>query len=210
MSIKLSGGESSSSGVVSVRELTRLERIGAHSHIRGLGLDDSLDPRRTGSHGMVGQAKARRAVGVIYRMINEGKVSENYLVYYSDFASSLNTHFHFHEFSQFQLHSRISIIVLHSSFHHLHFKMNYFIKIIDRWTRHPPGRQARHRQNRHRHGPCPTAWRGHALHDHEWLRGVQSRNIQNRGFNTGTAEIDWRADIGGGGGYGGGGGGNSN
>jgi len=94
-SIKLSGGESSSAGVVSVRELTRLERIGAHSHIRGLGLDDSLDPRRTGSHGMVGQAKARRAVGVIYRMINEGKVSENYLVYYSDFASSLNTHFHF-------------------------------------------------------------------------------------------------------------------
>ncbi|KAL7425695.1 hypothetical protein ACHAXH_000103, partial [Discostella pseudostelligera] len=74
MSIKLSGGESSSSGVVSVRELTRLERIGAHSHIRGLGLDDSLDPRRTGSHGMVGQAKARRAVGVIYRMINEGKI----------------------------------------------------------------------------------------------------------------------------------------
>ena len=73
-SIKLSGGESSSSGVVSVRELTRLERIGAHSHIRGLGLDDSLDPRRTGSHGMVGQAKARRAVGVIYRMINQGKV----------------------------------------------------------------------------------------------------------------------------------------
>ena len=73
-SIKLSGGESSSAGGVSVRELTRLERIGAHSHIRGLGLDDSLDPRRTGSHGMVGQAKARRAVGVIYRMINEGKV----------------------------------------------------------------------------------------------------------------------------------------
>ena len=82
MSIKLSCGESSSAGVVSVRELTRLERIGVHSHIRGLGLDDSLDPRRTGSHGMVGQAKARRAVGVIYRMINEGKVGENYLVYY--------------------------------------------------------------------------------------------------------------------------------
>jgi RuvB-like protein 2 len=26
--------------------LTRIERIGAHSHIRGLGLDDSLDPRK--------------------------------------------------------------------------------------------------------------------------------------------------------------------
>ena len=65
---------SSSVGATTVREMTRLERIGAHSHIRGLGLDDTLDPRKCGSQGMVGQAKARRAVGVIYRMINEGKV----------------------------------------------------------------------------------------------------------------------------------------
>ena len=80
--IKLSAANTSSSsnGGVSVRELTRLERIGAHSHIRGLGLDDSLDPRRAGSHGMVGQAKARRAVGVIYRMINEGKVRADVFV----------------------------------------------------------------------------------------------------------------------------------
>ena len=72
--IKLTGDSNATSGVT-VRELTRLERIGAHSHIRGLGLDDALEPRRGGSQGMVGQAKARRAVGVIYRMINEGKVS---------------------------------------------------------------------------------------------------------------------------------------
>ena len=58
----------------SVRELTRLERIGAHSHIRGLGLDDALEPRKGGSQGMVGQPAARRAVGVIYKMIKEGKV----------------------------------------------------------------------------------------------------------------------------------------
>ena len=49
---------SSSAGATTVREMTRLERIGAHSHIRGLGLDDTLDPRKCGSHGMVGQAKA--------------------------------------------------------------------------------------------------------------------------------------------------------
>ncbi|KAL7548594.1 hypothetical protein ACHAWF_011922 [Thalassiosira exigua] len=61
-------------GATTVRELTRLERIGAHSHIRGLGLDDALEPRRGGSQGMVGQASARRAVGVIYRMIQEGKI----------------------------------------------------------------------------------------------------------------------------------------
>lgn len=28
-----------------VREITRIERIGAHSHIRGLGLNDSLEAR---------------------------------------------------------------------------------------------------------------------------------------------------------------------
>jgi DNA helicase TIP49 (TBP-interacting protein) len=42
------------SKVQEVKDLTRIERIGAHSHIRGLGLDDSLDPRKV-SQGMVGQ-----------------------------------------------------------------------------------------------------------------------------------------------------------
>jgi len=31
--------------VQDVREITKIERIGAHSHIRGLGLNDSLEPR---------------------------------------------------------------------------------------------------------------------------------------------------------------------
>ena len=74
MSVKLSADAAAGGGTVSVRELTRLERIGAHSHIRGLGLDDSLEPRRRGSQGMVGQHRARRAVGVVSRMISEGKV----------------------------------------------------------------------------------------------------------------------------------------
>lgn len=58
---------------ITVRELTRLERIGAHSHIRGLGLNDGLEAR-AGSQGMVGQEAARRAVGVVAKMIGEGKV----------------------------------------------------------------------------------------------------------------------------------------
>lgn len=57
-----------------VKDLTRMERIGAHSHIRGLGLDDALEPRAT-SQGMVGQAHARRAAGVILEMIKEGKIA---------------------------------------------------------------------------------------------------------------------------------------
>uniref|UniRef100_A0A8C9X5V2 RuvB-like AAA ATPase 2 n=1 Tax=Sander lucioperca TaxID=283035 RepID=A0A8C9X5V2_SANLU len=32
--------------VPEVRDITRIERIGAHSHIRGLGLDDALEPRQ--------------------------------------------------------------------------------------------------------------------------------------------------------------------
>ncbi|CAM9338418.1 unnamed protein product, partial [Sphacelaria rigidula] len=57
-----------------VRDLTRIERIGAHSHIRGLGLDDSLEPRDV-SQGLVGQHGARRATGVIYKMIQEGQIA---------------------------------------------------------------------------------------------------------------------------------------
>ncbi|KAJ0241991.1 RuvB-like helicase [Hirschfeldia incana] len=56
------------------RDLTRVERIGAHSHIRGLGLDSSLEPRAV-SEGMVGQTKARKAAGVILQMIKEGKIA---------------------------------------------------------------------------------------------------------------------------------------
>eukprot|EP00794_Sanderia_malayensis_P018202 gene18202-20020_t len=60
--------------VQEVREITRIERIGAHSHIRGLGLDDALEAREV-SQGMVGQTKARRAAGVIVEMIKESKIA---------------------------------------------------------------------------------------------------------------------------------------
>ncbi|RUS26032.1 RuvB-like 2, partial [Jimgerdemannia flammicorona] len=84
------------------KDVLRMERVGAHSHIRGthslanyltttssyltilttsllflhtgLGLDDSLEPRTT-SQGMVGQLKARKAAGVILKMIQEGKIA---------------------------------------------------------------------------------------------------------------------------------------
>jgi len=47
---------------------------GAHSHIRGLGLDDRLEPRAN-SQGLVGQAKARKAAGMILKMVQEGKIA---------------------------------------------------------------------------------------------------------------------------------------
>ena len=57
-----------------MREVTRLERVGAHSHIRGLGLDDALEARPS-SQGMVGQQVARRAAGLVLQMIQEGKIA---------------------------------------------------------------------------------------------------------------------------------------
>lgn len=54
--------------------MTRIERIGAHSHIRGLGLDDSLEPRGV-SQGMVGQTDARKAAGIVSKMIEEGNIA---------------------------------------------------------------------------------------------------------------------------------------
>uniref|UniRef100_A0A8C6WC25 RuvB-like helicase n=1 Tax=Nannospalax galili TaxID=1026970 RepID=A0A8C6WC25_NANGA len=60
--------------VPEIRDVTRIERIGAHSHIRGLGLDDALEPRQA-SQGMVGQLAARRAAGVVLEMIREGKIA---------------------------------------------------------------------------------------------------------------------------------------
>lgn len=75
-SLNITGNVSSSS--TTVREITRLERIGTHSHIRGLGLDDTLEPRKS-SQGMIGQPKARKAVGIIFKMIKEGKVSAQYV-----------------------------------------------------------------------------------------------------------------------------------
>jgi len=61
----------------SVRDITRTERIGAHSHIHGLGLNDStLQASATSSsQGMVGQIKARKAAGVILKMVQEGKIA---------------------------------------------------------------------------------------------------------------------------------------
>lgn len=55
-------------------ERARMERIGAHSHIRGLGLDDALNPTYV-SQGLVGQTDARKAAGVIVRIIEMGKIA---------------------------------------------------------------------------------------------------------------------------------------
>ena len=51
--------------------LREWERIAAHSHIQGLGLE-GLEPKEI-ADGMVGQLEARKAAGLIVRLVKEGK-----------------------------------------------------------------------------------------------------------------------------------------
>lgn len=45
-------------------KVSRFERIGAHAHIKGLGLDENLSAVRV-KDGMVGQEKAREAASSV-------------------------------------------------------------------------------------------------------------------------------------------------
>ena len=56
------------------RKAGRFERIGAHTHVKGLGLDENLVAIKI-KDGMVGQEKAREAAGLVVKMIKEGKLS---------------------------------------------------------------------------------------------------------------------------------------
>jgi len=65
--------------MASIREvpaggISRFERIGAHTHIKGLGLDENGKAVKV-KDGMVGQEKAREAAGLVVQMIKEGKLS---------------------------------------------------------------------------------------------------------------------------------------
>ena len=48
--------------------------IGAHTHIKGLGLDENLGVKEV-ADGLVGQQAARKALGVILRMIKQEKIA---------------------------------------------------------------------------------------------------------------------------------------
>lgn len=61
-------------------KVSRFERIGAHTHIKGLGLDENLKAAKT-KDGMVGQEKAREAAGLVVRMIREGKLSGKCIIF---------------------------------------------------------------------------------------------------------------------------------
>jgi len=57
-----------------IRPLTSFSRVGAHSHIKGLGLDENGRAKPIAA-GFVGQCRAREAAGIIVRMVREGKMA---------------------------------------------------------------------------------------------------------------------------------------
>jgi TBP-interacting protein len=52
----------------------KVERIGAHSHIKGLGLDER-GKAKFAADGLVGQLRAREAAGLVVKMAREGRLS---------------------------------------------------------------------------------------------------------------------------------------
>jgi len=67
-----------SSYMAGIKELpapkSRFERIGAHTHVKGLGLDEKLKAVKV-KDGMVGQEKGREGAGLVVKMIKDGKLS---------------------------------------------------------------------------------------------------------------------------------------
>ncbi|PGH17699.1 RuvB-like helicase 2 [Polytolypa hystricis UAMH7299] len=67
-------GPQTISTIAESKELRGLNLIAAHSHIRGLGVDDNLEPRPS-AQGLVGQEKARKAAAIILQMVKDGKIA---------------------------------------------------------------------------------------------------------------------------------------
>eukprot|EP00339_Tiarina_fusa_P010192 CAMPEP_0117014426 /NCGR_PEP_ID=MMETSP0472-20121206/11704_1 /TAXON_ID=693140 ORGANISM="Tiarina fusus, Strain LIS" /NCGR_SAMPLE_ID=MMETSP0472 /ASSEMBLY_ACC=CAM_ASM_000603 /LENGTH=460 /DNA_ID=CAMNT_0004717979 /DNA_START=9 /DNA_END=1391 /DNA_ORIENTATION=- len=59
---------------IETKDVISLERIGAHTHIKGLGIDENLVVKDI-ADGLVGQQAARKALGVILRMIKQEKIA---------------------------------------------------------------------------------------------------------------------------------------
>ncbi len=57
-----------------VSEEVDFERIGSHSHIRGLGIDENGEASKTGD-GLVGQQKARESTGHVVNLAKKGKLA---------------------------------------------------------------------------------------------------------------------------------------
>ncbi|KAJ1354737.1 hypothetical protein KIN20_011747 [Parelaphostrongylus tenuis] len=61
-------------GDVELRSVVRVERVGAHSHIHGLGVASNFDLEDV-ADGMVGQIRARKAAAVVVKIVQTGNIA---------------------------------------------------------------------------------------------------------------------------------------
>ena len=50
-------------------------RVAAHSHVKGLGLDEETGAALDKAHGFIGQCEAREAAGVIVELVRQKKMA---------------------------------------------------------------------------------------------------------------------------------------
>eukprot|EP01135_Chromosphaera_perkinsii_P001530 Nk52_evm10s206 gene=Nk52_evmTU10s206 len=58
-----------------VESTTKAQRVAAHSHIKGLGLDEQGNAKPTSGSGLIGQEAAREAAGVVVDLIKNKKMA---------------------------------------------------------------------------------------------------------------------------------------
>ncbi|EDO05806.1 RuvB-like 2 DNA helicase family protein [Babesia bovis T2Bo] len=59
---------------IELSDVVKIERVGIHSHIRGLGVDDNLNVEYQ-ADGLVGQVQARRAAALVVKMMKTGCIT---------------------------------------------------------------------------------------------------------------------------------------
>lgn len=57
-----------------VKSTAKVQRIAAHSHVKGLGLDETGNAKQTGG-GFVGQANAREAAGLVVDLVRTKRMA---------------------------------------------------------------------------------------------------------------------------------------
>ena len=70
----VAAARSRSMKIEEVKSTTKTQRVAAHSHVKGLGLNDDGTASEVGA-GLVGQEKAREAVGVVVELIKTKKMA---------------------------------------------------------------------------------------------------------------------------------------
>ena len=82
-----SSGEKSSLTIEEIKSTQKVQRIAAHSHVKGLGLDPETGKAQPSAQGLVGQTAAREAAGLVVELILSRKMGGRALLFAGPSAS---------------------------------------------------------------------------------------------------------------------------